>query len=553
MSTTINSTNPPASLLTPRTSLAAKKLLNALPIKAASRRRWRTWVWLMLALPVLGLSTWGIWHWVIPHDKQGNDVLATVARGELPIVVTEKGDLESSDTQEVRCPVETNQIKVVEIKPEGVPVKKGEIVVTLDKDELGRRRAEQEVKWSLAVGKEKAAEQDLEVNTNKADKELADANLAVILAELDLEKYEDKEGDFHVEENKKLGAIKLAEKDLQEAKEKLDGTITLVKKGSATLEQKRARELEVAKAEFLLEVSRGELLVLQKFTRRRQIAELQAKAENARREKERVERSRASTIAKFKSEHETAKQTANIEKDALERVKAQLGNCDVKSPADGILVYSKNRWFDPSSQIRQGAMVSFQQPLFSIPDLANLQVKVKIHESKVKKIKVGQKAEIRLESDHKLVMHGTVTKLATLANTETPWMNSGVKHFDCVIRIDDLPPDAALKPGVTAEVKILVNHYSDVLLVPIQSVTEIKDKHYVYVFGPQGVERREIEVGENNDKFIEIKDGLEEGERVTMDARTRGAEESKDKEEKPPETKPAEPPPQPTVSQPAPG
>jgi multidrug efflux pump subunit AcrA (membrane-fusion protein) len=93
---------------------------------------------------------------------------------------------------------------------------------------------------------------------------------------------------------------------------------------------------------------------------------------------------------------------------------------------------------------------------------------------------------------------------------------------------------------MTAQVKIMVNHLSDVLLVPVQALAEIKGKHYVYVPRAGGVERREVEVGENNDKFVEIKEGLEEGEHVTMDARLRSADESKDKEEKPSETKPEE-------------
>lgn len=508
--------------------------------KQPARRLWRKLLGGLVALGILGFSAWGAWQWYLSQGNQNNDVFATVTRGELPIVVTEKGDLESTDTKDVRCPVEIEQIKIVDLKPEGTHVKKDEVVIWLDKDQLKRRQAEQEVKWKLAEGKERSAEQDLEVNTNKSDKELADAKLAVTLAVLDLEKYQDKEGDYVVEENKKLGAIKLAEKDLQEAKETLDGTIILVKKGSATLEQKRARELDVAKAQFLLEVSRGELSVLQKFTRKRQVAELKAKAENAQRDQERSERSRASTIAKFKAEFETAKQTAQIEKDALDRIVKQLDNCEVKAPAEGIVVYSKLRFWDPSSQIRQGAVVSYQQALFSIPDLDHLQVKVKIHESKVKKIKVTQNAQIRVESNPNLVMHGTVVKLATLASSESPWMMSGVKQFESVIKVEDLPKEAELKPGMTAQVKIMVNHLSDVLLVPVQALAEIKGKHYVYVPHAGGVERREVEVGENNDKFVEIKEGLEEGEHVTMDARLRSADESKDKEEKPSETKPEE-------------
>ncbi len=83
-------------------------------------------------------------------------------------------------------------------------------------------------------------------------------------------------------------------------------------------------------------------------------------------------------------------------------------------------------------------------------------------------------------------------------------------------------------------------------------MTEIKGKHYVYVSGPEGIERREGEVGESNDKFVDITEGLQEGERVTMDARNRSADESKDKEDKPPEAKPPDQP-QPTTGQTVPG
>ena len=166
-------------------------------------------------------------------------------------------------------------------------------------------------------------------------------------------------------------------------------------------------------------------------------------------------------------------------------------------------------------------MVSFQQHLFKLPDLNQMQVKVRVHESKVKKIKVGQKAEIRVDAYPNQVLHGTVKTVATLADSEGIWSRGNVKEYETMVDIADLPAEAGLKPGMTAEVSIKVNHLSDVLLVPVQAVTERQGQHFVYAQEPQGVVRREVTVGETNEQFVEIKEGLEEDERVCLDARAR--------------------------------
>jgi multidrug efflux pump subunit AcrA (membrane-fusion protein) len=161
-----------------------------------------------------------------------------------------------------------------------------------------------------------------------------------------------------------------------------------------------------------------------------------------------------------------------------------------------------------------------------------MQMKVKIHESVVKKVKAGQPAEIRIDAYANKVLHGTVKSVATLANTESFW-DRFVKEYETVIVLDDLPLDAGLKPGFTGEVKILLNQLPDVLVVPVQAVGQREAQHYCYVVDGKKVERREITVGENNAKFVEVKSGLEEGEQVALDARARLAAEAKANEGKP--------------------
>src|SRR5262249_58555396 len=102
-----------------------------------------------------------------------------------------------------------------------------------------------------------------------------------------------------------------------------------------------------------------------------------------------------------------------------------------------------------------------------------------------------------------------------------------VKEYETIVTIDEVPAEAGLKPGFTGDVKILVSEMPDVLMVPVQAVGPLEGKHYAYVAGSKGTERREVTVSANNDKFVAIQGGLEEGEKVTLDARARLRAEAK--------------------------
>jgi hypothetical protein len=120
-----------------------------------------------------------------------------------------------------------------------------------------------------------------------------------------------------------------------------------------------------------------------------------------------------------------------------------------------------------------------------------------------------------------VVDHDPVARRPNRADSRGFWDQRGVKEYETIVRLSDVPPDAGLKPGMTAEVKILVDRLSDVLVVPVQAVAEHAGEHVSYVVADGTVEQRAVSVGENNDQFIEITGGLCDGERVALDARAR--------------------------------
>ncbi len=460
--------------------------------------------------------------WFVPFNKKSNIITAPATRGELVITVSERGELESSKSTDVLCEIEGGA-KIATIIEPGTLVKKGEELCKFDVNQLNESIGKQEVLWEQADGKAKAAQSDFEAQKDKSAQEIAKAELAYKLAKLDNDSYE--VGEYQVELDKRKGAIELAKKELQEAEDNLEFTRELAKKGLAQLEQVRVQELGVENKKYLYKQQQADLMVFETFTKTRKMTELKGKADEAKMVLDQTKKIQAAALAKAETDMKAAAKTADLEKKQFDRVREQLSKSVLVAPQDGIVIYARRRYWDEGdSGIRPGAQVFFQQPILTLPDLNRMQVKVRVHESVVKKVQKGQTATLQIEALPGVVLHGTVVSIATQAQQQ--W-RSGVKEYETVVSVDDLPPNAGLRPGMSADVKILLKTVPDALTVPVQAVTEFDSKHVVYVETALGVERREVKVGENNETLVQILEGLAEGERVALDARVRAASELK--------------------------
>ncbi len=501
--------------------------MNSPPSRGNSRKRF-PFAKLGVGLLALGGAGWAGWTYLPPlFTGEGGDIplTALVARDELKITVSDRGELESIDATTVHCELR-GQAKLSTIVAEGTPVKKDDVVAQLDTDQLTKMSNEQKVKWEAAEGKVLACKSDLIQAESKAGTEIATAELKLKKATIALKKYLDKDGEYVKDLDKLKGQLGLAKKELVEAEEDLEFTKKQLKKGFGDLTQVKAKELGVEQKQYSVNSAQSELRVLEKFTKEEKETELTFAAEDAVREVERVKAAQASAVSKAKSELRTAEATAKIEKAALDDVLKQIDRCTIKAPAAGIVVYASSRYYGDEGRIRPGAQLYNQQPIFSLPDLSKMKVKVKIHESLVKKVKVGMPATLQIEALPNRLLHGQVKKIGTIAQADG-WRGGGVKQYETEVSIDDLPSDAGLKPGMSAEVKILVNTLTDAQVVPVAAVTEYEGGRVVYVVSGRKVERRPVEVGESNDQFVQVLSGLTDGDAVALDARGRAAKDLK--------------------------
>jgi hypothetical protein len=203
----------------------------------------------------------------------------------------------------------------------------------------------------------------------------------------------------------------------------------------------------------------------------------------------------------------------------------QIAKCKIYAERPGLVVYGEGEEWRDEDRIEEGATVRHRQRIITIPDMSQMAVEVKIHESAIQSVQKAQKAKIRVDAYPDEELTGEVVKLAVLPDSQNRWMNPDVKVFETKVSVEGMHP--WLKPEMSAQVEILVKELPDVLYVPIQAVVPGSNgQRLVYVSHLGGPEARAVETGESNEQFIEIKNGLKEGEDVLLRAPTSPEEKS---------------------------
>ena len=200
-----------------------------------------------------------------------------------------------------------------------------------------------------------------------------------------------------------------------------------------------------------------------------------------------------------------------------EDLERQFKACTIKATQPGLVAYGDldaGSSYNYSNSIEEGASVRLRQTILTIPDMSRMGVHVKIHESQVKKVKLGQMALIRVDAEPGKVLEGRVAELALMPDSSSSRYTPNLKVYPSTIHIEGIHP--WLKPGMNAKVEIIVDQLSDVVFVPVQSVEVEQDKHFCYIRSGAKLERRSIQTGVFNDEFIEIKDGLQPGDQVAI-------------------------------------
>ncbi len=398
-------------------------------------------------------------------------------RGKLAVVVSERGNLESAKDKVVQNEVEGNTT-IIMILPEGKPVKKGEVVCELDSAAL---------KDSLI---------NQQITTQKAKADLENAQKTRQVAEISRDEYI--LGSYPQETQTIEGEIKLAESELERAADRLKWSEGMFKMDYVSESQVLADRMAKQKSDISLLNARKKMEVLKKYTMDKNVTELDA------------------NIKKALSDELAKKATLDLETTKERKFEKQIAQCTLIAPGDGMVVYvneNNGRMGAQGPSIEEGAAVRERQKIFSLPDLTHMRVNTKIHESMINRLSLGLPAKIKVDAIPNVPLEGEVSVVGTMAD-QSSMFSSDVKQYTTLVSINT--HESSLRPGMTAQVEILVTELPDVISVPVQAVVQAQGKDFVFVMTPDGYQRREVKLGLTNQKMIEVQTGIKEGEEVAM-------------------------------------
>jgi HlyD family secretion protein len=444
-------------------------------------------------------------------------VIKVEVRPELKSKVTSSGEVRPIQFVNLTSEVQGRIDDIT--KKEGDPVQKGEILVRLDPNQLesnadaqfaAYQSAQDEVRSSQSqVGAAQNSYAQAQQMLNQAQVAVENARQGVVTAQTDVDGAQNRvnQAQRELKRSEQLlesGAISRLEYD--QAKDRVDDAIVGLNSARARLDSARIA-IKDAQA---------------------RVATQQVAVRDARRAVE-------SAGISVSSSRSRAEQQSAI----LRGQRNQRDKTVVVAPINGVIA-------EIPSKVGTFAVAGLSTTaLMTIADMSQINVEVKVDETEIDKVAVGQKAKIKVDAFGETELDGEVLQKTPLAVGKSQTggglsVNINVqeaKEFRVVLRLINLTPEmqAGLRPGMSATADITTNTVADVIAVPIQAVVEKKPEGSpspgaptpavpagekpkpikgVYVLEDNKVKFVAVETGITGESDIQILSGLSQGQEV---------------------------------------
>ena len=399
----------------------------------------------------------------------------TIARGDLSVVVTEQGGLESSSNKEIKCKVR-GQATVLWVIETGTDVKPGDELVRLDSSTIEDNISTKKISYQTALAT------------------FAQSDTDVAVAKIDIDEY--LEGTYKADLKTKQKDVAIAKSNLRSSQSILDHSKDMFRKGYVSTLEVEGNTFSLEQAGLELEVANTNLEVLNRFTKAKTLTDLRGK------------------LKAKQAKMESDKANLDLEKSKLDREEKQLENCVILADSAGMVIFPSMADWKSTPDVEEGATVREDQVLLMIPDLRKMQVKVGVHEAYVDRLKQGMRARVTLLEE---TIEAEVSTIASIARRSGWWTGNMVK-YDTVIQID-AGEDSTYRPGMSASVDIILAEHTDVLTIPVAAVVQTNGVYHCWV--KEGNETRKcvLDVGDSDDEFMVVKTGLKAGDKVVLNPR----------------------------------
>jgi HlyD family secretion protein len=486
-------------------------------VKPARPRRWTWWVaaasCLFVGLVMLASLSGGDKATDATPVADTGPAWYTVEPRTFDLTVLASGELDAKRRVEVKSMVE-GATTIEEIIKEGEAVKAGDRLAKLADADILTKLETARIQLETAYTEHATAQQTVVIEQSEADSLIKAAQLKIDLAEIELSKWA--HGTDPQERRELQLALEKAKRTLVRVKRDLELSEQLFKEKFISQGELEDDEIKVIEAEAELRTAELDIDVYENYTRPAEKREIESEIEQAKSELERTHRKTQSKVAQAEATLQGKAQTLHLREEAVKKLESQLAATVLIAPQDGLVVYSSTtagrmRRGDP---IAQGRQVRLSESIIVLPDISQMVAALKVHESMVTQVAVGQAVSVTVDARPSQVYEGTICEIGVMAE-DGGWFNPELREY--VVRVDLPTGDHGFKPAMRCKGRIKLGTVENALAVPVQAVFAEQNKHYCYVpAGADRVKRVPVTLGRASESFVEVKDGLQSGDRVLL-------------------------------------
>ena len=469
---------------------------------------------------VLVLVLWGAISLVGGDNTVSTISLYTVKTGPLRISVTETGAIEPKNSIIVKNEVE-GETTIVYIVDEGDEVKKGDLLVELDSSTLTDSKVDQEIQVLSAEASYIDARENYPVTQSQAESDVDEAELTYDFAKQDLEKYI--EGEYPNQLQEAEASITLSEAELAEVLNTVEWSRKLYEKNFLSASELNKGELSYKQKELNLELNQRALELLEHYTHKRELQQLESDVKQAEMALNRNQVSAKANIAQAEANYKAKEAEYIRQQEKLKKVEAQLEKTKIYAPADGSVIYATSveqmgQMFSSGTEpLKLGSSVQEREELIHLPANEGFVVELSIAEASIEKVRTGLPVIITVNTLPGKVFAGRVEYISAVVDAQSAFMNSDLKVYTTQVVLDNDQDLSMIRSGQSCSAEIVVAQYEEATYIPAQAVQNVDGRPTVYVMKMGDLEPRTVETGMDNGIVIKVESGLTAGELVALD------------------------------------
>lgn len=433
-----------------------------------------------------------------------------VERRSFVIKISEIGVLEAKKSISVPNPVRGAQAKIVNLVPEGTRVNKGDFIAQIDITPFEERVERYQNELDETVTQQNERDESYALEKLRAEKETLAANHNILLAELELKDVV--QGKGRIANIEKQSAVDEAKTRYERETQRYKDVEELFAQDFVSAYELSTQKITMDEAKSAYELAKLRHEVQKNYTYPADKAKAEAGLKKVQSELSQLEMSLQRSLARERAKVESARRNVKTARKRFDDAKQEVKDCYVTAPGSGFVIYG-NIWSGGWRKLQVGDQLWRNYPIATIPDLNTMVAQARVREVDVHQVKIGQEAVVTIDAFPELKLKGKIETIGTLAvkDQET---QTNEKYFNLMVKMEQSDP--RFRPGMTARVEVLIGEVKDALTIPVHAIFIEDGETVCYVKTDRGIKSRVVKLGRQNENFVEVVEGLMEGDRVYL-------------------------------------